>query len=142
MDYQFITTIISILLMGLTTIGVVLRIMNVRFAVVESRFDGVKGQFEGVNRPFEGVDQRLDHVDERFDKVDDRFDKVGERCFALQKQVHQGFLGVEKQFTELHSRTARPEGLVEGVQGSIALLSASPTGGPQPEAPRQLAGSA
>ena len=105
MDYQFITTIATIVLVGAGIAGVILPAIRAVSRSTDARFATIDERFVAADKRFDKIDERFEKVDERFDKIDQRFIRIDERFFEMQKE-----------FTALHAGMARLEGLVEGIR--------------------------
>ncbi len=117
--HQFITTVATILMVGVTTVGVNLAIVSamgeandVRFAQIDSRFAQ--------------VDARFEQVDARFDRMDRRMDQMEARIESLERRVDDGF-------REMGAAIARLEGLMQGILGASQAASGRPA--PEPDRP-------
>ena len=117
--HQFITTVATILMVGVTTVGVNLAIVSamgeandVRFAQIDSRFAQ--------------VDARFEQVDARFDRMDRRMDQMEARIESLERRVDDGF-------REMGTAIARLEGLMQGILGASQAASSRPA--PEPDRP-------
>ena len=112
MNYEFITIIATILLVGVSIAGFILQALKSMSRTTDARF--VK------------IDERFRQIDERFEKVDRRLDKFDERFYEIQKE----FTTIQREFTTVHSGIARLEGSIEGIRVSFAAA-------PVPELGRQ-----
>ena len=124
MDYQFITTIATIVLVGTGIAGVILsavravsRSMDARFATIDGRFVVANERFTAIDKRFENIDGRFDKIDERFDKVDQRFEKIDERFEKIDERfekidmrfekIDQRFEKVDERFDKIDQRFIR-----------------------------------
>ena len=130
---QFVTTVATILMVGLTTVGVNLAIISamgeandVRFAQIDARFAQVDARFEQVDARFEQVDARFEQVDARFERMDRRMDQMEARIASLERRVDDGF-------REMGAAIARLEGLMQGILGASQAASEGPA--PQQDSP-------
>ena len=112
MKHQFITTVATILMVGITTVGVNLAIIgamgeanDVRFAQIDARFAQ--------------VDARFAQVDARFERMDRRMDQLEARIESLERRVDDGF-------REMGTAIARLEGLIQGIQTASQAASSQP----------------
>ena len=92
MNYEFITTIATILLVGASIASLVL--------------SAIRSASRTTNERFEKIDARFEKIDARFEKIDEHFEKIYARFFEIQKQ-----------FTSVHAGIARLEGLIDGIRG-------------------------
>ena len=95
MNYEFVTTIATILLVGASIASLTL--------------SAIRSASRTTNERFEKIDARFEKIDERFEKIDERFEKIDARFFEIQKE-----------FTAVHSGIARLEGLIDGIRGALA----------------------
>ena len=59
------------MLFNATIIGILIALMNAKFAAVNSKFDAMEARFEAIDTRFEAVNQRFDRMDERLDEMRD-----------------------------------------------------------------------
>ena len=116
MNYEFVTTIATILLVGASIASLTLsairsasRTTNERFELIDARFEKIDARFEKIDARFEKIDERFEKIDQQFEKIDQQFEKIYERFFEIQKQ-----------FTAVHAGIARLEGLFDGIRGTLA----------------------
>ena len=126
MKHQFITTVATILMVGITTVGVNLAIIgamgeanDVRFAQIDARFAQVDARFEQIDARFAQVDARFAQVDARFERMDRRMDQLEARIGSLERRVDDGF-------REMGAAIARLEGLIQGIQTASQAASSQP----------------
>ena len=128
MNYEFITTIATILLVGASIAGFIVQAIKAASRSTDARFVAIDGQFQQMEERsdarFQQMEGRLERMEQRFEKFDHRLDRFEERFYEIQKQ----FTTVQQEFTTVHAGIARLEGLVDGVR--VSLVSA---GAPQPE---------
>ena len=96
MNYEFITTIATILLVGASIAGFIL---------------------QAIKSMSRSTDARFDRVDKRFEKIDQRLDRFDERFYAIQKE----FVGVHAAIARLEGkiegiRASQAATLVPGVE--------------------------
>ena len=123
MNYEFITTIATILLVGASIASLVLsairsasRTTNERFEMIDARFEMIDARFEMIDARFEKIDARFEKIDarfEQFEKIDARFEKIDEQF----EKIYARFFEIQKQFTAVHAGIARLEGLIDGIRG-------------------------
>ncbi len=112
MKHQFITTVATILMVGITTVGVNLAVIS------------AMGEANDVR--FAQIDARFAQVDARFERMDRRMDQMEARIESLERRVDDGF-------QEMGAAIARLEGLIQGLHG--ASQAASDPLPPQPARP-------
>ncbi len=117
--HQFITTVATILMVGVTTVGVNLAIVSAMGEANDVRF----AQFDAR---FAQVDARFEQVDARFDRMDRRMDQMEARIESLERRVDDGF-------REMGAAIARLEGLMQGILGASQAASGRPA--PEPDRP-------
>ena len=110
--HQFITTVATILMVGVTTVGVNLAIVS------------AMGEANDVR--FAQIDARFAQVDARFDRMDRRMDQMEARIESLERRVDDGF-------REMGAAIARLEGLMQGILGASQAASGRPA--PEPDRP-------
>ena len=110
--HQFITTVATILMVGVTTVGVNLAIVS------------AMGEANDVR--FAQMDARFEQVDARFERMDRRMDQMEARIESLERRVDDGF-------REMGAAIARLEGLMQGILGASQAASKGPA--PQPNRP-------
>ena len=103
--HQFITTVATILMVGITTVGVNLAI---------------------VSAMGEANDVRFAQMDARFERMDRRMDQMEARIASLERRVDDGF-------REMGAAIARLEGLMQGILGASQAASGRPA--PEPDRP-------
>ena len=111
MKSQNVVLIATVLLVGMTTIGVMLSVLSAFSDTNDIRFAQVDARFEQVDRRFEQVDRRLDQIETRLERM-------------------------EAGFGELRSAIAKLEGLVLGLHGMAPATASDPTA----DVPPQTAG--
>ena len=138
--HQFVTTVATILMVGLTTVGVNLAIISamgeandVRFAQIDARFAQVDARFEQVDARFAQVDARFEQVDARFEQVDARFERMDRRMDQMEARIASLERRVDDGFREMGAAIARLEGLMQGILGASQAASEGPA--PQPDSP-------
>ena len=131
MKTQFFTTVSTILMVGVTTIGVNLAVIgamaeanDLRFSQIDARFEQVDRRFEQVDRRFEQVEQRLDQMDRRFEQIDRRFEQVDRRFEIMDQRMDKGF-------KETAAAIARLEGLIQGLHGTARSTAGQPASDPE-----------
>ncbi len=115
MNYEFVTTIATIVLVGASIAAVILQALKAHSDLTDARFDRIDKRFEQVDQRFKLIDQRFEQVDQRFEKIDQRMEKFEERFYEIQKE----FTRIQKEFNIVHSAIARLAGLLEGAGASI-----------------------
>ena len=110
--HQFITTVATILMVGVTTVGVNLAIVS------------AMGEANDVR--FAQMDARFEQVDARFERMDRRMDQMEARIESLERRVDDGF-------SEMGAAIARLEGLMQGILGASQAASGRPA--PEPDRP-------
>lgn len=69
---------------------------------IDQKFDErFAEQNEMIQATFEAHDQQFGSIDARFDAVDRRFEAVDRRFDALTKEMRDGFLSVNRQFSRM-----------------------------------------
>ena len=117
--HQFITTVATILMVGVTTVGV-------NLAVISAMGEANDVRFAQIDARFEQVDARFEQVDARFERMDRRLDQMETRIESLERRVDDGF-------REMGAAIARLEGLIQGILGASQAASEGPA--PQPHRP-------
>ena len=135
MDYEFITTITTILLVGASIIGVTLtaiktqsRTTDVRFARIDERLDRMDARFDRMDARLDGMDTRFEKIDERFFAMQKSLDErllemqksIDERLLEMQKSFGQRSLEIQNSFTVVNASIARLEGMMEGIRHATA----------------------
>ena len=126
MNYEFITIIATILLVGVSIAGFILQALKSMSRTTDARFVKIDERFRQIDQWFDRIDERFEKVDARFEKIDRRLDKFDERFYEIQKE----FTTIQREFTTVHSGIARLEGLIEGIRVSFPAA-------PVPELGRQ-----
>ena len=103
-QYQFVTLIATILLVGVGLATAFSILMDSRFEVVDARF--------------KQVDARFEQVDARFERVENRMDRMENRMDQLERRMDDGF-------REMAVAIARIEGLIQGFHGTATTNAAS-----------------
>ena len=117
--HQFITTVATILMVGVTTVGV-------NLAIVSAMGEANDVRFAQLDARFAQVDARFEQVDARFDRMDRRMDQMEARIESLERRVDDGF-------REMGAAIARLEGLMQGILGASQAASGRPA--PEPDRP-------
>ncbi len=117
--HQFITTVATILMVGVTTVGV-------NLAIVSAMGEANDVRFAQIDARFAQVDARFEQVDARFDRMDRRMDQMEARIESLERRVDDGF-------REMGAAIARLEGLMQGILGASQAASGRPA--PEPDRP-------
>ena len=131
MNYEFITTIATILLVGASISGFNLAALRAFSRTTEERFARIYDRFEKIDERFEKIDERFDKVDEQFKRVDEQFKRIDGQFLEIQKQftaVQTQFTAVQKEFVAVHAGIARLEGLIEGSRQTPAFAAAPQAG--------------
>lgn len=110
--HQFVTTVATILMVGVTTVGVNLAIISAMAQANDVRFAQ--------------IDARFAQVDARFERMDRRMDQMEARIASLERRVDDGF-------REMGAAIARLEGLMQGILGASQAASEGPA--PQQDSP-------
>ena len=76
MKSQFVTTVSTILMVGVTSIGVNLALIGAMSETNDVRFAQIDARFEQVDARFEQVERRLDQMDRLYEQNDRRFEQV------------------------------------------------------------------
>ena len=123
MNYEFVTTIATILLVGASIASLTLsairsasRTTNERFELIDARFEMIDARFEMIDARFEKIDARFEMIDARFEMIDERFEKIDQQF----EKIYERFFEIQKQFTAVHAGIARLEGLFDGIRGTLA----------------------
>ena len=116
---QFVTTVATILMVGLTTVGV-------NLAIISAMGEANDVRFAQIDARFAQVDARFEQVDARFERMDRRMDQMEARIASLERRVDDGF-------REMGAAIARLEGLMQGILGASQAASEGPA--PQPDSP-------
>ena len=103
MKNQFVTTVVAILMVGVTTIGVNLSVIS---AMGETN------------------DARFAQIDARFERMDHRLDQMEDRIESLERRVDDGF-------REMAAAIARLEGLIHGLHGTARTTASHPASEPE-----------
>ena len=119
MKHQFVTTVATILMVGVTTVGVNLAIISAMAQANDVRFAQIDARFAQV-------DARFEQVDARFERMDRRMDQMEARIASLERRMDDGF-------REMGAAIARLEGLMQGILGASQAASEGPA--PQPDSP-------
>ena len=117
MKNQFITTVVAILMVGVTTIGVNLSVISAMGEANDARFTQIDARFEQVDARFEQVDSRFERMDRRLDQMEGRFE-------SLERRVDDGF-------REMAAAIARLEGLIHGLHGTARTTAGHPASEPE-----------
>ena len=117
--HQFVTTVATILMVGLTTVGV-------NLAIISAMGEANDVRFAQIDARFAQVDARFEQVDARFERMDRRMDQIEARIASLERRVDDGF-------REMGAAIARLEGLMQGILGASQAASEGPA--PQPDRP-------
>ncbi len=146
MNYEFITTIATIVTVGASLAGFMLqaikaasRSTDARFVAIDARFremeerldarfremeERLDARFREMEERFDArfreMEERFEQVHRRFEKADQRAGKFEERLYDIQKE----FTGVQKEFNGVHAGIARLGALVEGIGVSLATAAA------------------
>ena len=67
------------MLFNATIIGILIALMNAKFAAVNSKFDAMEARFEAIDTRFEALNHRFEAINTRFEAVNQRFDRMDER---------------------------------------------------------------
>ncbi|MYE52029.1 MAG: hypothetical protein F4X81_11240 [Gammaproteobacteria bacterium] len=111
MKNQFIATVVAILMVGVTTIGVNLSVISAMGETNDARFAQIDARFEQVDARFERMDRRLDQMEDRIE--------------SLERRVDDGF-------SEMAAAIARLEGLIHGLHGTArTTVGHPPASGPE-----------
>ena len=124
MNSQFVTTVLTILMVGVTSIGVNLAVIGAMSDANDSRFAQIDARFEQVDARFEQVERRLDQMDRRFEQIDRRFEQVDRRFEIMDQRMDEGF-------KEMAAAIARLEGLIHGLHGTAQTTADNPAAEPQ-----------
>ncbi|MYH14656.1 MAG: hemagglutinin [Gammaproteobacteria bacterium] len=110
MKNQFVTTVVAILMVGVTTIGVNLSVISAMGEANDARFAQIDARFEQVDARFERMDRRLDQMEDRIE--------------SLERRVDDGF-------REMAAAIARLEGLIHGLHGTARTTTGHPASEPE-----------
>ena len=110
MKNQFVTTVVAILMVGVTTMGVNLSVISAMGEANDARFAQIDARFEQVDARFERMDRRLDQMEDRIE--------------SLERRVDDGF-------REMAAAIARLEGLIHGLHGTARTTAGHPASEPE-----------